>query len=243
MASEYCAGRRSHARRSSSCAAGSVCGAAVLKHAIAWPTATLVSDSTRRMRRDCRRTQQNALSLQADCDSPNMSNEGLECWFDRAKPPLLVRSFARLRRIGPPTAGPPLRRCGRRLPGPLEGPSRWGAGALHPVRPSTAQHLSWISARLRDRSTGPFRRKAHSGVGLRPVVPDRRPPRAEDIEDQWLAVQLLSERTADDRSTEYARCHLEVITRFGRFPHRNAVERRGAGGGTLEFGAPSDGQH
>jgi uncharacterized protein (DUF924 family) len=66
---------------------------------------------------------------------------------------------------------------------------------------------------------------------------------SEDIEDQRLAVQLLSERTADDRSTEYARCHLEVITRFGRFPHRNAVERRGAGGGTLEFGAPSDGQH
>ncbi len=154
-------------------------GGQMLKHAIAWPTATLVSDSTRRMRRDCRRTRQNALSLQADGDSPNMSNEGLECWFDRAKPPLLVRSFARLRRIGPPTAGPPLRRCGRRLPGPLEGPSRWGAGALHPVRPSTAQHLSWISARLRDRSTGPFRRKAHSGVGLRPVVPDRRPPRAQ----------------------------------------------------------------
>ena len=41
---------------------------------------------------------------------------------------------------------------------------------------------------------------------------------SEDIEDQKLAVQLLSERTADIRSTEYARRHLEIITRFGRFP-------------------------
>ena len=159
-----------------------------------------------------------------------MSNEGLECWFDRAKPPLLVRSFARLRRIGPPTAGPPLRRCGRRLPGPQEGPSRWGAGALHPVRPSTAQHLSWISARLRDRSTGPFRRKAHSGVGLRPVVPDRRPPRAllpavrafRGHRRPVARCPALERKDGRCRSTEYARCHLEVITRFGRFPHRNA---------------------
>ena len=46
---------------------------------------------------------------------------------------------------------------------------------------------------------------------------------SEDIEDQRLAVQLLSERTADDLSTEYARRHLEIVARFGRFPHRNAV--------------------
>jgi uncharacterized protein (DUF924 family) len=58
---------------------------------------------------------------------------------------------------------------------------------------------------------------------------------SEDIEDQKLAVQLLSERTADIRSTEYARRHLEIITRFGRFPHRNALLGRTSTSAELEF--------
>jgi uncharacterized protein (DUF924 family) len=58
---------------------------------------------------------------------------------------------------------------------------------------------------------------------------------SEDIEDQRLAVQLLSERTVDDRSTEYARRHLEIVTRFGRFPHRNAVLGRTSTSAELEF--------
>jgi uncharacterized protein (DUF924 family) len=58
---------------------------------------------------------------------------------------------------------------------------------------------------------------------------------SEDIEDQRLAVQLLSERTADDLSTEYARRHLEIIARFGRFPHRNAVLGRTSTSSELEF--------
>jgi uncharacterized protein (DUF924 family) len=58
---------------------------------------------------------------------------------------------------------------------------------------------------------------------------------SEDIEDQRLAVQLLSERTADDLSTEYARRHLEIVARFERFPHRNAVLGRTSTPAELEF--------
>jgi len=58
---------------------------------------------------------------------------------------------------------------------------------------------------------------------------------SEDIEDQRLAVRLFSERTANALTTEYARRHLEVITRFGRFPHRNAVLGRTSTAAELEF--------
>jgi uncharacterized protein (DUF924 family) len=58
---------------------------------------------------------------------------------------------------------------------------------------------------------------------------------SEDIQDQRLAVQLLSERTADDLSTDYARRHLEIVARFGRFPHRNAILGRTSTPAELEF--------
>jgi uncharacterized protein (DUF924 family) len=58
---------------------------------------------------------------------------------------------------------------------------------------------------------------------------------SEDIEHQRLAVHLLHDRTADDLSTEYARRHLEIIARFGRFPHRNAVPGRTSTPAELEF--------
>jgi uncharacterized protein (DUF924 family) len=58
---------------------------------------------------------------------------------------------------------------------------------------------------------------------------------SEDIQHQRLAVQLLSERTADDLSAEYARRHLEIIARFGRFPHRNTVLGRTSTAAELEF--------
>lgn len=44
---------------------------------------------------------------------------------------------------------------------------------------------------------------------------------SEEMDDQTLCVSLFSERTADARTTGYARRHLEIIRRFGRFPHRN----------------------
>ena len=58
---------------------------------------------------------------------------------------------------------------------------------------------------------------------------------SEDIEDQRLAFQLLSQGTADDRAIEYARRHLEIIARFGRFPHRNAVLGQSSTSAEFEF--------
>jgi uncharacterized protein (DUF924 family) len=65
---------------------------------------------------------------------------------------------------------------------------------------------------------------------------------SEDLDDQRLAVRLLSERTADELSTEYARRHLEIVATFGRFPHRNAALGRASTVAELEFlknGGPS----
>lgn len=45
---------------------------------------------------------------------------------------------------------------------------------------------------------------------------------AEDLVAQREAVRLF-ERLGDDGYTDYARKHLAIIERFGRFPHRNAV--------------------
>ena len=46
---------------------------------------------------------------------------------------------------------------------------------------------------------------------------------SEDIEDQRLAVRLFEERTQKPVYHDYARRHLAVIERFGRFPHRNGI--------------------
>jgi uncharacterized protein (DUF924 family) len=63
---------------------------------------------------------------------------------------------------------------------------------------------------------------------------DRRMPRAlrgffylpfmhsEDVDDQELCVALY-EILKDPLSLKYAEDHLDIIRRFGRFPHRNAV--------------------
>ncbi len=58
---------------------------------------------------------------------------------------------------------------------------------------------------------------------------------SEDIEDQRLALRLLNERTADENAIESARRHLEIIARFGRFPHRNAALGRSSTSAELEF--------
>lgn len=47
---------------------------------------------------------------------------------------------------------------------------------------------------------------------------------SEDIEDQALSVLMCEERLGpDSENTRHARAHMDVIARFGRFPHRNAV--------------------
>ena len=44
---------------------------------------------------------------------------------------------------------------------------------------------------------------------------------SESLEDQRRSVALFE--TLDDRSLEFAVRHFEIIERFGRFPHRNAM--------------------
>ena len=47
---------------------------------------------------------------------------------------------------------------------------------------------------------------------------------SEDIEDQALCVALCEERLGPQTDTaRHARAHMDLIARFGRFPHRNAV--------------------
>ena len=46
---------------------------------------------------------------------------------------------------------------------------------------------------------------------------------SEDPADQQRCVDLVRERSADTEFVRYAEAHKEVIDRFGRFPHRNAI--------------------
>jgi uncharacterized protein (DUF924 family) len=43
------------------------------------------------------------------------------------------------------------------------------------------------------------------------------------MDDQLRCVELVKTRIKNDEFFKYALKHLEVIGRFGRFPHRNAI--------------------
>ena len=58
---------------------------------------------------------------------------------------------------------------------------------------------------------------------------------SEAIDDQRLSLQLFQEHTEDERYIEYAKRHLVVIERFGRFPHRNKVLGRESTAEEIEF--------
>lgn len=49
---------------------------------------------------------------------------------------------------------------------------------------------------------------------------------SEDVEDQRRGVVLFSERCNTGDNVDWAKRHLVVIERFGRFPHRNEVMGR-----------------
>jgi uncharacterized protein (DUF924 family) len=57
---------------------------------------------------------------------------------------------------------------------------------------------------------------------------------AEDLAVQEAALPLF-ERFCDPRTADFARRHRDVIARFGRFPHRNAVLGRVSGAEELAF--------
>lgn len=46
---------------------------------------------------------------------------------------------------------------------------------------------------------------------------------AEDMEDQRTALRLFAGRTTSPVYLDFAAKHLVIVSRFGRFPHRNAV--------------------
>jgi uncharacterized protein (DUF924 family) len=45
----------------------------------------------------------------------------------------------------------------------------------------------------------------------------------EDLESQRRSVALFRDRIGEPTVVLYAERHLEIIERFGRFPHRNAI--------------------
>ena len=59
---------------------------------------------------------------------------------------------------------------------------------------------------------------------------------SENLEDQNRAVLLFSE-IGDDHQLGYARHHREIIERFGRFPHRNAILGRASRPDEIAAGA------
>jgi uncharacterized protein (DUF924 family) len=57
---------------------------------------------------------------------------------------------------------------------------------------------------------------------------------SEDLEDQRTCMDLMD--TLDDkRNLEYARKHLVIIERFGRFPHRNTILGRESSAEEIAF--------
>ena len=97
------------------------------------------------------------------------------------------------------------------------------------------------------------RRMAHLGL-RRDLLPRLRPieqvfmlmplEHSEDLEDQNLSVQQFEAlarevakpwRPIFEGYADYARRHRDVIARFGRFPHRNAILRRASTEQEIEF--------
>lgn len=57
---------------------------------------------------------------------------------------------------------------------------------------------------------------------------------SEELADQEFALELIGALGREDL-TRYARAHMEVIRRFGRFPHRNEALGRQSTAGEIEF--------
>jgi uncharacterized protein (DUF924 family) len=57
---------------------------------------------------------------------------------------------------------------------------------------------------------------------------------AEDLDAQWRAVGLCEVMGLNDM-TPWARLHLDIIQRFGRFPHRNPILGRPSSREELDF--------
>lgn len=58
---------------------------------------------------------------------------------------------------------------------------------------------------------------------------------SEDLADQVRSVDLFAERVGDEKTLDFAKRHLAVIERFGRFPHRNAILGRRSTSAETEY--------
>ncbi|MGB6230092.1 MAG: DUF924 family protein [Litorimonas sp.] len=93
-----------------------------------------------------------------------------------------------------------------------------------------------------ERSLGVSERIVERGWDLELADPDHRKfaympfMHAEDLSAQNRCVELASTRLSDEGSTaRHAVAHRDVIERFGRFPHRNAVLGRDSTAEEIEF--------
>ena len=57
----------------------------------------------------------------------------------------------------------------------------------------------------------------------------------EDLEHQELCMTLMADRIGNDEFVHYAKLHRDIVARFGRFPHRNAVLGRNSTAEELAF--------
>ena len=105
-----------------------------------------------------------------------------------------------------------------------------GARRRDPVRPVSAQHVPRPRRPVRDRSSGA--RRSPSARSTASSTMSRAPTSAasstcrsnivRDRADQRRSL-LLFTALGDDYLLGYAKKHHDVIERFGRFPHRNAI--------------------
>ena len=58
---------------------------------------------------------------------------------------------------------------------------------------------------------------------------------SEDLADQELLVELVRERVGPGTYLDFAERHRDIIRRFGRFPHRNAILGRPSTEDEVEF--------
>jgi uncharacterized protein (DUF924 family) len=172
-----------------------------------------------------------------------MSNEVLDCWFDETNRPYWFEASPDFDEMLRCRLAP---RYADAIEGRLDG---WadhpdGALALCILFDQVPRNMFRGSARAfaTDREARSIARRILAlGFDWSYPTDDHRMfcylpfEHSEDIEDQRFAVQLFSERTADDLALEFARRHLDIIAAFGRFPHRNAVLGRSSTRAEAEF--------
>ena len=119
----------------------------------------------------------------------------------------------------------------------LGGVGAWLPGPVPAARPVPAQHLAGYAARLLLRRHGARGGPAALAAGHdRDLTPAQRHflylpfEHSENLADQERCVALMHD-LGDAEMLDYAQRHRDVIARFGRFPHRNAILGRQSSAG------------